>query len=93
MTRGGVAPTETRLERGEDEADRVAGPASSDLHSESEAGAYDGSREGLAKVENVAKMLGHSDIRMTQHYAKVMDSSIKRDMAGIDNCFADMVII
>ncbi|MDR2497407.1 MAG: site-specific integrase [Tannerellaceae bacterium] len=44
-------------------------------------------------MENVAKMLGHSDIRMTQHYAKVMDSSIKRDMAGIDNCFADMVII
>lgn len=30
---------------------------------------------------------------MTQHYAKVMDSSIKRDMAGIDSCFADMVII
>ena len=44
-------------------------------------------------MENVAKMLGHSDIRMTQHYAKVMDSSIKRDMAGIDNCFADMVIV
>lgn len=44
-------------------------------------------------IENVAKMLGHSDIRMTQHYAKVMDSSIKRDMAGIDNCFADMAII
>lgn len=44
-------------------------------------------------IENVAKMLGHSDIRMTQHYAKVMDSSIKRDMAGIDNSFADMAII
>jgi site-specific recombinase XerD len=44
-------------------------------------------------MENVAKMLGHSDNRMTQHYAKVMDSSIKRDMAGVDNCFADMAII
>ncbi len=44
-------------------------------------------------MENVAKMLGHADIRMTQHYAKVMDSSIKRDMAGIDSCFADMTII
>jgi site-specific recombinase XerD len=44
-------------------------------------------------MENVAKMLGHSDIRMTQHYAKVMDSSIKRDMAGIDSRFADMAII
>jgi site-specific recombinase XerD len=44
-------------------------------------------------MENVAKMLGHSDIRMTQHYAKVMDSSIKRDMAGIDRCFAGMLIV
>ncbi len=44
VTRG----TETRLERGEDGADRVAGPASSDLHSESEAGAYDGSGEDQA---------------------------------------------
>ena len=34
-------------------------------------------------MENVAKMLGHSDIRMTQHYAKVMDSSIKRDMINV----------
>ncbi|MFR9547029.1 MAG: site-specific integrase [Rikenellaceae bacterium] len=39
-------------------------------------------------IENVAKMLGHSDIRMTQHYAKVMDSSIKRDMDKIANVFA-----
>ena len=38
-------------------------------------------------MENVAKMLGHSDIRMTQHYAKVMDSSIKRDMVKIANVF------
>jgi integrase len=34
-------------------------------------------------IENVAKMLGHSDIRMTQHYAKVMDSSIKKDMKNV----------
>jgi len=31
-------------------------------------------------LENVAKMLGHSNIKMTQHYARVLDSSILRDM-------------
>ena len=31
-------------------------------------------------MENVAKMLGHSDTKMTRHYAKVLDKSIKRDM-------------
>ncbi|MBK5719573.1 site-specific integrase [Dysgonomonas sp. Marseille-P4677] len=34
-------------------------------------------------LENVAKMLGHSDTRMTKHYAKVLDSSIKRDMEKV----------
>lgn len=34
-------------------------------------------------IENVAKMLGHSDTRMTQHYAKVLDSSIMRDMQKV----------
>lgn len=35
-------------------------------------------------LENVAKMLGHSDIRMTQHYARVLDSSILRDMKAVE---------
>ena len=30
--------------------------------------------------QNVAKMLGHSDTKMTLHYAKVLDSSIMHDM-------------
>lgn len=36
-------------------------------------------------IENVAKMLGHSNIKMTQHYARVLDSSILRDMNNVKN--------
>jgi site-specific recombinase XerD len=39
-------------------------------------------------MENVAKILGHSNTKMTQHYAKVLDSSIMRDMANVENCFS-----
>ena len=39
-------------------------------------------------MENVAKMLGHSSTRMTQHYAKVLDSSILRDMAKVDKALS-----
>lgn len=35
-------------------------------------------------LSNVAKMLGHSSTRMTQHYAKVLDQSILRDMQNIE---------
>ena len=38
-------------------------------------------------MENVAKILGHSNTKMTQHYAKVLDSSIMRDMKNVENCF------
>ena len=41
-------------------------------------------------IENVAKMLGHSNIKMTQHYARVLDSSILKDMNNardvLSNC-------
>lgn len=39
-------------------------------------------------IENVAKMLGHSDTKMTRHYAKVLDKSIFRDMARVNQRFA-----
>ncbi|MDH6356552.1 site-specific integrase [Parabacteroides sp. PF5-9] len=35
-------------------------------------------------MENVAKMLGHSDTKMTMHYARVLDSSIMKDMEGVE---------
>lgn len=34
-------------------------------------------------MDNVAKMLGHSDTKMTRHYAKVLDSSIMKDMKKV----------
>ena len=33
-----------------------------------------------ATIDNVAKMLGHSDTKMTRHYARILDTSIMRDM-------------
>lgn len=41
-------------------------------------------------IENVAKILGHSNTKMTQHYAKVLDSSIMRDMADVEKCFENV---
>ena len=38
-------------------------------------------------MENVSKILGHSNIRMTQHYAKVLDSSIMRNMENVERNF------
>ena len=35
-------------------------------------------------MENVAKMLGHSSTRMTQHYARVLDQSIAEDMDNLE---------
>ncbi len=39
------------------------------------------------RIENVAKILGHKNIKMTQHYAKVLDKSIMIDMAGVEARF------
>ncbi len=39
-------------------------------------------------IENVSSMMGHTNIKMTQHYAKVLDKSVKRDMEKLKFKFA-----
>lgn len=38
-------------------------------------------------LENVSKILGHTNIRTTQRYARVLDSAIMRDMADVEAAF------
>ena len=42
-------------------------------------------------MENVAKMLGHSDTKMTRHYARILDKSIMRDMKLVDDRFKSLL--
>lgn len=35
-------------------------------------------------LSNVSKMMGHTSTRMTEHYARVMDQSIKDEMKGVE---------
>lgn len=32
-------------------------------------------------IESVSKMLGHKDIKSTQHYARIVDQKVEADMA------------
>jgi site-specific recombinase XerD len=41
------------------------------------------------KIENVSAMLGHKTIRQTQHYAKILDSSVLDDMQKLMEKFKD----
>jgi len=38
-------------------------------------------------IESVSKMLGHTDIKTTQHYAKILDIKVGADMAMLRNKF------
>ncbi len=40
------------------------------------------------RLENVSAMMGHSNIKQTQHYAKVLDSSVNNDMKILKTKFS-----
>jgi site-specific recombinase XerD len=44
-------------------------------------------------IESVRNMLGHKNLRTTQHYAKVLDRKVSEDMMRIKNIYKNILII
>lgn len=43
-------------------------------------------------MENVAKMLGHTDTSVTKHYARVLDQNIFKDMQKVNSRLSELAI-
>ena len=44
-------------------------------------------------IENVAKMLGHSDTKMTRHYARVLDKSLFRFLPKVPTVYFESEVL
>lgn len=42
--------------------------------------------------ETASKMLGHRNLKTTQHYAKILDKKISEDMKGLRDKFAGKIL-